>query len=281
VVTAATEAGEVGLTVPATLAAKLSQPARPGRASVLGVGVDPLTMAAAVAEIEGWIARAEIGYVTTCTVATVMQCQRSEDLREIVNRSSLVTPDGMPLVWLLRLAKNREAKQVCGPDLLPQLASRSAETGARHYFYGGRDGVADKLAENLTRRFPGLQVAGTFSPPFAPASELATEAVAATINATNPDIIWVGIGSPKQEHWMSAMRDLLTAPVLIGVGAAFDFHSGRVPRAPLWVRRIGFEWLYRLSREPRRLWRRYLLDNPAFVYLVARQLLRQRSYRLD
>ena len=251
------------------------------RTNVLGVGVDPLTIDKAVAMIEDWIARRQRTYVTTCTVATVMQSRRSQPLREVVNGSGLVTPDGMPIVWLLRLAKAGPVTQVCGPDLLPALAARSAVTGARHYFYGGAEGVAERLAEKLGERFPGLEVAGVHSPPLSPVYQLATDETAARINAARPDIVWVGIGNPKQEHWMLAMRDRLEAPVLIGVGAAFDFHSGRLPRAPHWLTVAGLEWAFRLGQEPRRLWRRYLLDNPAFLYLVAMQLLVGRTTPLD
>jgi N-acetylglucosaminyldiphosphoundecaprenol N-acetyl-beta-D-mannosaminyltransferase len=268
------------LNAPTGLALDLVLQPQAARFNVLGVGLDPLTMDRAVAEIEAMIARSDPGYVTACTVNCVMECWRSEEMRTIVNESALVTADGMPLVWLLRGA-HTGAAQVCGPDLMLELASRSAETGARHFFYGGGDGVAQGLAERLTGRLPGLAVAGTLSPAYGSAEELATDEVAEVINAARPDVVWVGLGTPKQERWMRAMRGRLAAPVLIGVGAAFDFHAGRRSRPPRWLTGLGLEWSYRLSQEPRRLWRRYLLSNPAFLYLVAVQLLRLRSYNLD
>jgi N-acetylglucosaminyldiphosphoundecaprenol N-acetyl-beta-D-mannosaminyltransferase len=167
--------------------------------------------------------------------------------------------------------------RVYGPDLMAKYCERSALTGARMFLYGGRNqGALVQLALNLRRRFAGVQIVGGYAPPFRPLSEEELEAVVAEINHAKPDVVWVGIGVPKQEKWMAALRDRLDAPVLVGVGAAFDFHAGLVPQAPAWMQSAGLEWLFRLSKEPRRLWKRYLTYNPRFVLGFARQYLRHR-----
>jgi N-acetylglucosaminyldiphosphoundecaprenol N-acetyl-beta-D-mannosaminyltransferase len=164
--------------------------------------------------------------------------------------------------------------------MLAEMAASTA-TGHRHFFYGGREGVADRLADVMRARFPGVQVVGTNTPPLGTAEELCSAETAAAINQATPDIVWVGVSSPKQELWMSCMRPLLDAPVLIGVGAAFDFHTGSVRQAPAWMQRAGLEWLFRLVQEPRRLWRRYLVDNPWFLFELARQKLGLKRYPLS
>ena len=242
----------------------------PARVNVLGVGVSAVSLTEAVAVIEGWIATGEHSYVCVCNVHSVMDCRRSEDLRQVFNAAGLVTPDGMPLVWLGR-SKYPGVTRVYGPDLMLAQLEAGVAQGHRHLFYGGREGVADRLARRLTERFPKLVIAGTMEPPLASLDELCTPEAAAAINAASADVVWVGIGSPKQDRWMARMRPLLEAPVLIGVGAAFDFHGGAVRQAPLWMQRSGLEWLFRLAMEPRRLWRRYLVDNPWFVWEVALQ----------
>jgi N-acetylglucosaminyldiphosphoundecaprenol N-acetyl-beta-D-mannosaminyltransferase len=176
----------------------------------------------------------------------------------------------MPLVWLSR-HRHPHVSRVYGPDFMLAELERSARAGHRHFLYGGSGGVTARLAARMRARFPGLRIVGTLEPPFAPLDELCTRETAAEINASGADVVWVGIGSPKQERWMAAMRALLTAPVLLGVGAAFDFHSGSVRQAPPLLRRSGLEWLFRLAMEPRRLWRRYLVDNPWFLWEIALQ----------
>jgi len=182
-----------------------------------------------------------------------MECQRDPELRRIYNASGMTTPDGMPLVWLSRLHGYHHVDRVYGPDLMLALCERSVKRGYRHFFYGGAEGVPEHLAARLQSRFPGLIVAGTYSPPFRPLRPEEDEQIVQLINETSPDIVWVGLGSPKQERWMAEHIDRLTAPVLIGVGAAFDFHTGRKPQAPRWMQRSGLEWLFRLLTEPRRL----------------------------
>ena len=249
------------------------------RVNVLGVGVSLVNMDLALERIASWIREREKTYVCICSVHGVMECQRSEELKRIFNHAGMITPDGMPLVWLAR-RQDPKVTRVYGPDLfLAELAS-SISSGHRHFLYGGGPGVAASLAEKMTRRFPGLRIAGTLEPPFAPLAELASSETAAKINAAHPDIVWVGISSPKQERWMSMMRPMLEAPVLIGVGAAFDFHSGTVRQAPRWMQRSGLEWFFRLITEPRRLWRRYLVNNPWFLWALALQRLGLRHYEI-
>jgi N-acetylglucosaminyldiphosphoundecaprenol N-acetyl-beta-D-mannosaminyltransferase len=246
------------------------------RTNVLGVGVSLINMSMALERLDRWIADRERQYVSVCTVHTVMECRRHEDLRRIVNAAGMTTPDGMPLVWLSRLGGHRFVSRVYGPDLM----IAAMQTGHRHFFYGGREGVAPRLAEAMRRTFPSVRIAGTLTPPVGTAEELCNPETAALINQAAPDIVWVGVSSPKQEFWMARMRPLLTAPVLIGVGAAFDFHSGSQRQAPAWMQRAGLEWLFRLVHEPRRLWRRYLIDNPWFLFELARQRLGLKHYSL-
>ncbi len=243
------------------------------RAYILGVGVSAINMKMAVEIIEGWIERREPHYVCVTGVHGVMESQRDPALRAIHNRAGLVTPDGMPLVWLSRLKGFAHVERVYGPDLTLALCERAAQRGYRHFFYGGAPGVPEALAAELTRRFPGLQVAGTFSPPFRPLTPEEDEEVVRMINAAEADIVWVGLSTPKQERWMADHVGRLTAPVLIGIGAAFDFLTGRKPQAPRWMQQAGLEWLFRLLTEPRRLWRRYLVNNPLFLTLIALEML--------
>jgi N-acetylglucosaminyldiphosphoundecaprenol N-acetyl-beta-D-mannosaminyltransferase len=251
------------------------------RANILGVGVSALNMAMALEIIEGWIERREPHYVCVTGVHGVMESQRDGELRRIHNRAGLVTPDGMPLVWLSRLQGFHHVERVYGPDLMLALCERLAAKGYRHFFYGGAEGVPEQLASVLQKRFPGLQVAGTFSPPFRSLTADEDDRIVQMINAAAPDIVWVGLSTPKQKRWMAGHRERLTAPVLIGVGAAFDFLTGRKPQAPRWMQRAGLEWLFRLLTEPRRLWRRYLINNPLFVALVVLQALGVRRYGLE
>lgn len=247
------------------------------RVDILGVSISAINLEMALEAIEGWIERREPHYVCVTNVHAVMESQRDESLRRIHNQAGLVTPDGMPLVWLSRLKGYCHVDRVYGPDLMLALCERSVARGYRHFFYGGAEGVPERLAEVLRKRFPGLQVAGTYSPPFRPLTPEEDDRIVRMLNEANPDIIWVGLGMPKQERWMAERRARLTAPVLIGVGAAFDFLTGRKPQAPRWMQRAGLEWFFRLLTEPRRLWWRYLYHNPRFVALVMLQLMRERK----
>jgi N-acetylglucosaminyldiphosphoundecaprenol N-acetyl-beta-D-mannosaminyltransferase len=248
---------------------------QPDQFDVLGVRVAALDPMKGLARVEGWITRGEPGYVCHANVHGVMEARRDAALRAAYAGATLTVADGVPLVWVGRLLGQRAVRRVYGPDFMLRLTERAAARGYRVFFYGGAAGVATTLAGRLADRFPGLRVVGAESPPFRPLTSDEDRAMVERINASGADIVWVGLGCPKQERWMAEHRAALTAPVLLGVGAAFDFHSGRVAQAPRWLMPLGLEWLYRLVQEPRRLWRRYLLDNPLFIVLVATQLLRE------
>jgi N-acetylglucosaminyldiphosphoundecaprenol N-acetyl-beta-D-mannosaminyltransferase len=248
--------------------------------NILGVGVDPICLDGAVDRFAGWIDRREPNYVCVTPAHSVMECYRDPELRHIFNRAGMVTPDGMAIVWLLRWHGHARAGRVYGPDLVLAACKRSLVTGWRHFFLGGRPGVADEMAAALTGRFPGLAIVGTLAPPFTDPTPVEVGGMLAQVAAARPDILWVGLGSPKQERFMATNVDRLGVPVLVGVGAAFDFLSGRTRQAPAWVRRSGLEWFYRWMHEPRRLAPRYL-RYPQFVALVVAQALGWRRFRVD
>lgn len=241
--------------------------------NILGLRVSAVTVQDVLKTIDGWIARREQQYVCVSNVHSVMESWDDPALRRIHNEAGLVTPDGMPLVWVSRLWGQRHVRRVYGPDLMLALCAHGVRRGYRHFLYGGGDGVAERLAAQLQDRFPGLDIVGTYTPPFRPLTPDEDTAVVAQINAAQPDVVWVGLGMPKQERWMHDHVGQLTAPTLIGVGAAFDFHAGLKPQAPRWMQRAGLEWLFRLATEPRRLWKRYLHHNPRFVWFVLLQSL--------
>jgi N-acetylglucosaminyldiphosphoundecaprenol N-acetyl-beta-D-mannosaminyltransferase len=227
--------------------------------------------------MDATIAQRGKGYICVAATHTVVATQDDPELKAAVLGASLVVPDGQPVVWAMNALGHNLSSRVYGPDLMAKFCERSALTGARMFLYGGRNqGALVQLALNLRRRFDGLQIVGGYSPPFRSLSEEEIDAVVAEINHAKPDVVWVGIGVPKQEKWMAALRDRIDAPVLVGVGAAFDFHAGLVPQAPSWMQSAGLEWLYRLGQEPRRLWKRYLTNNPRFVLGFARQYARHR-----
>jgi N-acetylglucosaminyldiphosphoundecaprenol N-acetyl-beta-D-mannosaminyltransferase len=217
------------------------------------------------------------GYVCVAATHTVMACREDDELRAAVLAADFTVPDGQPLVWALRALGHGLSDRVYGPDLMDAACARAARTGQRFYLYGGRNpGALQELARSLRLRHPGLRIVGGHVPPFRALTPAEEEAVAADIERCRADVVWVGIGVPKQEKWMARMRLRLTAPVLVGVGAAFDFHAGLIPQAPGWMQRLGLEWAFRLAQEPRRLWRRYLRYNPRFVAGFARQYARHR-----
>ena len=250
------------------------------RVNVLGVGVSAIELGTAVAVMSDWITSRTPHYVCVSGVHGIMESLDDPGLRAIHNRAGLVTPDGMPLVWLGRLAGHGAMRRVYGPDLLLACCAESERRGWRHFFYGGGDGVAELLAERLRARFPTLEVAGTYTPPFRVLTDAEEAEVAQRIEESRADIVWVGLSTPKQERWMSAHVGRVAAPVLVGVGAAFDFHAGLKAQAPRWIQQSGLEWLFRLATEPRRLWRRYLKNNPRFVWHVVQQRLGTASYDL-
>jgi N-acetylglucosaminyldiphosphoundecaprenol N-acetyl-beta-D-mannosaminyltransferase len=220
------------------------------------------------------------GYICVAATHTVMACQEDADLRAAVLGADFTVPDGQPLVWALNALGAGLGDRVYGPDLMEQACARAARTGLRFYLYGGRNqGALVELTRTLRLRYPGLKIVGGHAPPFRSLAPAEEDAIVADINRAAPDVVWVGIGVPKQEKWMARMRDRLDAPVLIGVGAAFDFHAGLIPQAPAWLQRAGLEWAFRLAQEPRRLWRRYLRYNPRFVTGFARQYARHTRRR--
>jgi N-acetylglucosaminyldiphosphoundecaprenol N-acetyl-beta-D-mannosaminyltransferase len=264
---------------PATGTTAPEAPDAPPSAEVVGVPLALTDYAATIDWIERFVQSGARGYMTAAAVHLVMVANEDPATRAAVLGATLAVPDGMPLVWALSALGHRgRCSRVYGPELMARHCERAAQTGRRIYLYGGRDnGALVQLTLNLRRRYPGIQIVGGYSPPFAPPSAEHDRWVAEEINRTGAEIVWVGIGQPKQELWMARMRPLLEAPMLIGVGAAFDFHAGIVPQAPAWMQRTGLEWVFRLWQEPRRLWRRYARYNPRFVLGFARQWMRTRG----
>ena len=241
------------------------------RVDVLGVEVSATSLRRAAEEIGRWVRDGRREYVCVTGVHGVMECQSDRALLGIHNASGLTTTDGMPLVWASRRAGVRDVTRVYGPDLMLEVCRDAAANGWSSFFYGAAEGVPEELAQNLGGRFPGLKVVGTYSPPYRPLTDDDADRVAAMINDSGADLVWVGLSTPKQERWMAEFRGRLEAPVLLGVGAAFDIHAGRLRQAPPLLQRAGLEWAYRLAVEPRRLWRRYLVNNPRFVARILRR----------
>ena len=266
----------------------------PPRINVLGVGISVLTLDSAVEAVLAAIHNGQQGYVTVTGVHGVSECQCDDQLRRIHNESLLSTPDGMPLTWMGRLqgVGAKHMSRVYGPDLMLRVLERGQHEGLRHYFFGGREGVADLLRTKLLERFPNAQIVGTYTPPFRPLNKTEEIQLLSELDALRPNCFWVGLSTPKQER---VMADLLArygtnatdaparlpAPlVMFGVGAAFDFHAGLIPQAPSWMQRAGLEWLFRLQKEPRRLWKRYCKNNPLFLMRATLQLTGLKKYKL-
>lgn len=242
---------------------------------ILGVKISSINLSSACRSIEEFITQQKKAYVCVAPVATIMECQNNEYYRQIINQADLTTPDGMPVVWLGKLKGQRTIDRTYGPDLTLAMCAIAEQKNYRLYFYGGTREALDGLISRLQKEFPGLNIVGAFSPPFRNLSEVENEEIIRAMNQARPDIIWVGLGAPKQDIWMYENRAALNAPVLIGVGAAFDFLSGTKKQAPRWMQRSGLEWVFRLACEPRRLAKRYLVGNTRFVGLLAKQLLQK------
>jgi N-acetylglucosaminyldiphosphoundecaprenol N-acetyl-beta-D-mannosaminyltransferase len=242
-----------------------------GRIDILGIPVSTTGLGGAVAAIEDIILRHGREYVCITGAHGVIESRRDARLQAIHEDAGLVAADGMPVVWLARALGASETRRVYGPDLMKALTALSARRGYRQFYYGGAPGVADKLASELIRSNPQLKVVGTICPPFRPLMPAEDDTVVDAINRSDADIVWVGLSTPKQEFWMAEHRRRLNAPVLVGVGAAFDFLSGSKRQAPRWMQRSGLEWLFRLLAEPRRLWRRYAVIVPSFAFLAFRR----------
>ncbi len=246
---------------------------------VLGVRVDAVQIPDVCARIEEWIQRpGSCRYVAVTGMHGIMEARHDRAFKSVLNAADLVVPDGMPLVWLGRLHGLPLARRVYGPELMLEVCRQAALGNRRHFLIGGGPGVAERLAAVLQHKFPGLAISGTFSPSFQPLTAAQEADLVTTINGTAPEIVWVGLSTPKQEQWMHRNRHCLNASVVLGVGAAFDFLSGTRRQAPRWMRESGFEWLFRLIEEPSRLWRRYLLYGPQFLFCVALELLHLKNF---
>jgi len=250
------------------------------RANILGVAVSAVNLEQTLDTMDAWLADRHPRYICVTPAHSVMDCHHDPGLRRIFNDSGLTTPDGMSIVWILRLRGYRNAGRVYGPDLMLASCARSLERRYRHFLYGGGSADLETLRGRLQTLFPGLLVAGAYSPAFGPLTPEEDDLVVREINRSGADIVWVGLGSPKQERWMADHLGRIEAPVMVGVGAAFDFLSGRKPQAPRWMQRTGLEWLFRFASEPRRLWPRYR-QYPLFAMLVLAQELGLRRYSLD
>src|ERR1039457_665134 len=248
------------------------------RVNVLGVGISVLNLRTALAAIADAVHARRKGYLCVTGVHGVMEAQDDAAFKQILNGAFLCTPDGMPMVWAGKMAGHREMSRVYGPDLMLEVCAWSETSGCRHFFYGGADGVAELLARKLKAKFPKLAVVGTFMPPFRALNADEVMKLQAQISAAQPDILWVGLSTPKQEKFMAEFLPKLDVTLMVGVGAAFDFHSGRVRQAPRWMQRSGLEWFYRLCCEPRRLAKRYYRNNPLFVLKFFGQLTGLKKY---
>ncbi|MEE2624095.1 MAG: WecB/TagA/CpsF family glycosyltransferase [Verrucomicrobiota bacterium] len=260
------------------------------RINVLGVGISTLDMPRAVKEVlEGADREGFSGYVTVTGVHGVMESQRDVELKRIHNRSYLSTPDGMPMVWMAHWNGHDSVGRVYGPDLMIEVVLASAGSGRGHFFWGGNQGVAAELGERMQKRFPGTRVVGVECPPFRELTDREERDLVEQLQETRPHFFWVGLSTPKQERFMHGFLarhpDLCAGwdhgLMMIGVGAAFDFHTGRVNQAPRWMQRRGLEWLFRLCQEPRRLWRRYSINNAGFIFAILPQLMDLKKYPLE
>jgi N-acetylglucosaminyldiphosphoundecaprenol N-acetyl-beta-D-mannosaminyltransferase len=242
------------------------------RANVLGVGIHAIDLSSAADIIESAIRDGTKGYVCLTGVHGVMEAQRDPKFRETLNHAFMVAPDGMPTVWIGRFQGYPTMRRVFGPDLMLEVCRRSVQSGTRHYLYGGNPGIADELAESLRRKFPGITIVGTFTPPFRPLEPSEQYELLKHMENARPDIVWVGLSTPKQEIFMAENFRHLPCKIMVGVGAAFDIHTGHVKDAPAWIKSAGLQWAHRLCQEPGRLWKRYLLNNSSFMVAIGLQL---------
>ena len=251
------------------------------RVNVLGVGISVLNLPSALAAIAGAVRTRRKGYICVTGVHGVIEAQADENFRRILNRAFHCTPDGMPMVWMGKINGHAEMRRVYGPDLMLDVCAWSENNPCRHFFFGGAEGVAGELRDKLSARFPKLQIAGCYTPPFRPLNTLEVKELQEIIRTAKPDILWVGLSTPKQEKFMMEYLPKLEVSLMVGVGAAFDFHAGRVQQAPRWMQRSGLEWLFRMLCEPRRLGKRYLKNNPLFLWKIAGQLSGLKKYPLE
>jgi N-acetylglucosaminyldiphosphoundecaprenol N-acetyl-beta-D-mannosaminyltransferase len=261
-----------GVSGPASAAAEI--PTR----DILGTPVALTDYRTAIDAMDAMVDNRERGYVCAVAVHALTVGYDDPEMGEALRGATLVLPDGMPVVWAANLLGGNLDDRVYGPELMLRYNDRCAEKGHRVWLYGGRDqGSLVQLALNLRKRHPGINIVGGYSPPFRPMTAEEEDALVAQVNEARPDVLWVGIGVPKQEKWMARIRERLDVPVMCAVGAAFDFHAGRISQAPSWMQERGLEWIYRIAQEPRRLLPRYLYFNPRFVLAFARQYLSERK----
>jgi N-acetylglucosaminyldiphosphoundecaprenol N-acetyl-beta-D-mannosaminyltransferase len=253
----------------------------PDRANVLGVGISAISLDLAVAAVAEALERRTKGYVCVTGVHGVSEAQCDPAFRAILNHSFLTTPDGMPTVWMGRWQGFRQMRRVYGPDLMLRVCDSTRTRGYTHFLYGGAPGVADALKGRLEEQFPGLRIVGTYTPPFRPLTDVEEQQLLRLVDELKPDLFWVGLSTPKQEKFMAQYWQKLGATLFFGVGAAFDFHAGRMRQAPLWMQRSGLEWLFRLVCDPARLWRRYFKNNPLFILRALLQVTHLKKYTLD
>lgn len=251
------------------------------RTNILGVGISVINMNDALAVSDELICSGGRYYFCITDVHTVIEAQADPAFRSILNNSFMTTPDGMPLVWVSRMQGHKKTRRVYGPDYLMAMCGVSAERGYRHFFYGGKPGVAERLAISLLDKFPDLEICGTYTPPFRPLTPAEEDELEARIARAKPDVLWVGLGSPKQERFMAKYCGRFDTRLMVGVGAAFDIHSGAVKEAPRWMKSAGLQWLHRLAQEPRRLWKRYLICIPSFLWMIALQMIGMRKFTID
>jgi N-acetylglucosaminyldiphosphoundecaprenol N-acetyl-beta-D-mannosaminyltransferase len=250
------------------------------RANVLGVGVDAVNLPLAADMLETAVETGNGGYVCVTGIHGVMEAQRNPRFKKVLDDAMLVVPDGVPTVWVGRWEGFRNMGRVFGPDLMLEVCRRSVSSGHSHFLYGGKPGIAEELQANLKRRFPGIRIVGTYTPPFRQLSPTEMADLQSRLSQVAPDIIWVGLSTPKQEQFMWENISSLNCKVMVGVGAAFDIHTGHVNDAPNWIKNAGLQWLHRLCQEPSRLWKRYLINNSAFLIRIALQFAGVKRYEL-
>jgi len=239
---------------------------------VIGSPIDTVTWSQTLERLSGWAAAGQSRYVCICNVHSVVTARQDEVFSDVIRKADMATPDGAPVAWLMRRLGSLGQERINGPDLMWRYCAEAARRNESIYLYGGQQRTLDILQRTLLAHFPGLMIAGAYSPPFRALTPEEDTAVVEAINDSGAGTVWVSLGCPKQEKWMAEHRGRINA-VMIGVGAAFDYHAGTIQRAPRWMQRNGLEWLHRLCSEPRRLWKRYLVTNSLFIYYAGRQLL--------
>lgn len=250
-------------------------------ANVLGVAVSAINLDSAVSLASRWIDAGDPGYICLTGVHGVMEARADDTFRRILNGAAINAPDGMPMTWVGRLQGFRQMDRVFGPDFMAAMCRHSVPREYRHFLYGGRPGVAELLREKLQAKIPGIRICGTYTPPFTSLTPDQEREVIDLVRESKPHILWVGLGTPKQERFMAQYLQRLQVPLLVGVGAAFDYHTGRIRDCSGWIKRAGLQWAHRAMQDPARLWKRYLRNNPAFLWHIASQISGVRRYPLN